>query len=962
MSKIIEKTVVSKYAPHYTNVDWLDVSGDKPVKKSYINGKWVVVGGGGGGTKKYSDLEDKPLINGVELNGNKTSQDLGVYSKPSSGIPQSDLAQSVQTSLNKADTAYQKPLSGIPESDLSSDVQQALQKHFKGWYTSSSELPANPVVGDYAYVKGGTTSDPATIYECTTVGSWSDSGRTVDTSNVQTFASGEEVNEVHIVNDLTTGGVDDVLSAEQGKILNQQSIYDVSVHNPTAGPNSDGKFASLSALLSDSNINTLIPTAVRCGGMSIKYVQSSDNKYVQYFLTKNTWSVSEGDWQKMNLEEEVSQLGQEVDELDVKVSGGNVYTQIATDSFLSSITVGTTQFNVINGQTYKVHCQSSESLNQNNLAVYFKRATDDTRLSGTYNSGNSVDFAEGVDFNLVATATGNAVLRISTNGVTSHKTLSFVIYKVDETEGLIQKVGELETFDASIPLSDIQYITKNVFCLKDYYIDNSYYDASIGKFYENTPTYGCTQKLPVDCVYLFNFGFKPSSVFFWDSEDNYLGSVSPAIGGKTDFPDNTAFVAYNMIKASQSDGYVDSGILYNLEPFVPYSSLNTRIYALENFKNDVPLDETKQLTKRIFCVKNFFIDNSYYGNNNGTLYTNTPTYACTGKIPVDKAYYFIDGFKQTTCLCWDDSTFLGTCRYNNEDEKRFDLLEGTTFIAFNLQKSVQPEDYINNGIIFNLSPFVLDYNEQIAAVNAQNILFGKKWCVVGDSFSAWTTEQDGTVYKTYHYFIKKRNNMTIENMAVSGRTMTYPNDHTFDNAFAKPSVYQSIPADSDYITIMLGINDVSHLAGYSPDGESTAGAISIGDIDSSDTGTFYGAWNTVMQWIFENRPTAHVGIIITNGLGAQGPNGGYSEYGMQIYTALKNIVKRWNVPFIDLNGGDGKTPMMQRGIYPEGTPAALIAAKWNAFAASPTGTLNGHTNVAGHLYESYCIEDFLRSL
>ena len=83
---------------------------------------------------------------------------------------------------------------------------------------------------------------------------------------------------------------------------------------------------------------------------------------------------------------------------------------------------------------------------------------------------------------------------------------------------------------------------------------------------------------------------------------------------------------------------------------------------------------------------------------------------------------------------------------------------------------------------------------------------------------------------------------------------------------------------------------------------------------------------------------------------------------MQIYTALKDIVRKWNVPYIDLNGGDGKTPMMQRGIYPEGTPAALIAAKWNAFATSPTGVLNGHTNVAGHLYESTFIENFLRSL
>lgn len=35
-------------------------------------------GGGGGGTSNYNDLSNKPKINGVELTGNKTSDDLGI--------------------------------------------------------------------------------------------------------------------------------------------------------------------------------------------------------------------------------------------------------------------------------------------------------------------------------------------------------------------------------------------------------------------------------------------------------------------------------------------------------------------------------------------------------------------------------------------------------------------------------------------------------------------------------------------------------------------------------------------------------------------------------------------------------------------------------------------------------------------------------------------------------------------
>ena len=50
------------------------------------------------------------------------------YTKPSTGIPTSDLASGIVTSLGKADTAYQKASSGIPKTDLASGVQTSLGK------------------------------------------------------------------------------------------------------------------------------------------------------------------------------------------------------------------------------------------------------------------------------------------------------------------------------------------------------------------------------------------------------------------------------------------------------------------------------------------------------------------------------------------------------------------------------------------------------------------------------------------------------------------------------------------------------------------------------------------------------------------------------------------------------------------------------------------------------------------
>lgn len=54
------------------------------------------------------------------------------YTKPASGIPKTDLAADMQTSLGKADSAYQKPSTGIPKADLSEEVQNALETAAQG--------------------------------------------------------------------------------------------------------------------------------------------------------------------------------------------------------------------------------------------------------------------------------------------------------------------------------------------------------------------------------------------------------------------------------------------------------------------------------------------------------------------------------------------------------------------------------------------------------------------------------------------------------------------------------------------------------------------------------------------------------------------------------------------------------------------------------------------------------------
>lgn len=87
-----------------------------------------------------------------------------------------------------------------------------------------------------------------------------------------------------------------VMSAALVAAVAESGVYDVTANN-------DGtKFASLSTLLSDENLGTLIPVAARKGGMSIKFVLSSGNKYVQYRLTADEFSTNVDDWEDVSAE------------------------------------------------------------------------------------------------------------------------------------------------------------------------------------------------------------------------------------------------------------------------------------------------------------------------------------------------------------------------------------------------------------------------------------------------------------------------------------------------------------------------------------------------------------------------------------------------------------------------------------------------------------------------------------
>ena len=96
-------------------------------------------------------------------------------------------------------------------------------------------------------------------------------------------------------------------------------IYDVSSHNDGA------VFESLQVLLSSSNLSTLIPTSVRHGGMSIRFIQgsvpNSNNNYVQARCIANEFTTDVTKWQGVDDEPTAGSNN--------LIKSGGVYTHIS---------------------------------------------------------------------------------------------------------------------------------------------------------------------------------------------------------------------------------------------------------------------------------------------------------------------------------------------------------------------------------------------------------------------------------------------------------------------------------------------------------------------------------------------------------------------------------------------------------------------------------------------------------
>lgn len=238
--------------------------------------------------------------------------------------------------------------------------------------------------------------------------------------------------------------------------------------------------------------------------------------------------------------------------------------------------------------------------------------------------------------------------------------------------------------------------------------------------------------------------------------------------------------------------------------------------------------------------------------------------------------------------------------------------------------------------------------EDLIPAHENNILYKKKYVTLGDSFTHgdFTNAPEDNYHitdgmyngelKVYPFIIGNRNLMNIINLAENGMTLASRPSGT--NSIMQSENYKTIPADTDYITIKIGIND-----------DSAHQNLPLGTIDSSDTSTFYGAYNTLLTYLITNYPNAKIGLIATNGSTNAIVNATIAigaKYGLSVLNESTDT----NVPLLlRTNRSDVLSTIKD-----------IRDANWKV--STTPGSSNSHPNAKCHEYESTIVENWLRTL
>lgn len=206
----------------------------------------------------------------------------------------------------------------------------------------------------------------------------------------------------------------------------------------------------------------------------------------------------------------------------------------------------------------------------------------------------------------------------------------------------------------------------------------------------------------------------------------------------------------------------------------------------------------------------------------------------------------------------------------------------------------------------------------------KNELYHLKWNGMGDSL----TSAIGTAIN-YQNYISGKYGIAPRNYGIAGSTIASGTDSS------NPMVerYVNMDDDADIITIFGGTNDYG-------------AQIKLGEDDSTDTSTFKGALNVIIDGLIRKYPGKRIGFITPMQRADI-----YKTVPLETYVnAMVKICAKWGIPCLDLYHNGNLNPAID-----------IIANTFFRVNVS-SGSDKLHLNEKGHLVISRIIDDFLHRL
>lgn len=222
----------------------------------------------------------------------------------------------------------------------------------------------------------------------------------------------------------------------------------------------------------------------------------------------------------------------------------------------------------------------------------------------------------------------------------------------------------------------------------------------------------------------------------------------------------------------------------------------------------------------------------------------------------------------------------------------------------------------DDNILFNRNIYLPKY--------AKNELYKLKWNAIGDSL----TSAIGTAIN-YQNYISGKYCIEPRNYGIAGSTIANGTDSS------NPMIerYTSMNDDADIITVFGGTNDYG-------------AQIPIGEDDSTDTTTFKGALNVMIDGLVNKYPGKRIGFITPMRRADI-----YKTVPLETYVnAMVKLCANKSIPCLDLYHNGNLNPEID-----------VIANTFFRMSVS-SGSDKLHLNAKGHLIISRIIDDFLHRL